>query len=158
MLMFTLGISCLTTSNLPWFTDLTFLCNIALYSIGPCFHHQSHPQPCLMQWNYEPCHVGPPKTDGSWWRVLTKCGPLEKGMANRFSIPAFRSPRSVWKGKKIGHWKMNSPGQQVPSMLLEISGEITPKEWRDRDKAKTTPSCGCDVMEVKSDAVKSNIA
>ena len=24
MLMFTLGISCLTTSNLPWFTDLTF--------------------------------------------------------------------------------------------------------------------------------------
>ena len=20
--------------------------------------------------------------DGSWWRVLTKCGPLEKGMAN----------------------------------------------------------------------------
>ena len=21
-----------------------FLCNIALYSIGPCFHHQSHPQ------------------------------------------------------------------------------------------------------------------
>ena len=22
--------------------------------------------------------VGPPKTDGSWWRVLTKCGSLEK--------------------------------------------------------------------------------
>ena len=35
-----------TTSNLPWFMDLTFqfLCNIALYSIGPCFYHQSHPQ------------------------------------------------------------------------------------------------------------------
>ena len=30
------------------------------------------PQPCLMQHNYEPCRVGPPKTDGSWWRVLTK--------------------------------------------------------------------------------------
>ena len=46
MLMFTLAISCLTTSNLPWFMDLTFLflCNIALYSIGPCFYHQSHPQ------------------------------------------------------------------------------------------------------------------
>ena len=26
------------------------------------------------------------KTDGSWWRVLTKCGPLEKGMAKHFSI------------------------------------------------------------------------
>ena len=24
--------------------------------------------------------------DGSWWRVLTKCGPLEKGLANHFSI------------------------------------------------------------------------
>ena len=46
MFTFTLAISCLTTSNLPWFMDLTsrFLCNIALYSIGPCFYHQSHPQ------------------------------------------------------------------------------------------------------------------
>ena len=24
--------------------------------------------------------------DGSWWRVLTKCGPLEKGLASHFSI------------------------------------------------------------------------
>ena len=46
MSMFTLATSCLTTSNLPWFMGLTsrFLCNIALYSIGPCFYHQSHPQ------------------------------------------------------------------------------------------------------------------
>ena len=45
MLTFTLAISCLTTSNLPRFMDLTFqvLCNIALYSIGPCFYHQSYP-------------------------------------------------------------------------------------------------------------------
>ena len=35
--------------------------------------------------------VGPPKTDGSWWRVLTKHGSLEKGMANHFSIPALRT-------------------------------------------------------------------
>ena len=27
-------------------------------------------QPCLTQWNYESCHVGPPKMDRSWWRVL----------------------------------------------------------------------------------------
>ena len=40
----------------------------------------------------EPCHVGPPKTNGSWWRVLTKCSPLEKGMANHFSILALRTP------------------------------------------------------------------
>ena len=32
--------------------------------------------------------MGPPKMDGSWWRGLTGCGPLEKGMANHFSILA----------------------------------------------------------------------
>ena len=29
---------------------------------------------------------------GSWWRDLTECGPLEKGMANHFSILALRTP------------------------------------------------------------------
>ena len=46
MSTFTVAISCLTNSNLPWFIELTsrFLCNIALYSIWPCFYHQPHPQ------------------------------------------------------------------------------------------------------------------
>ena len=37
------------------------------------------------------------KTGGSWWRGLTECGPLEKGMANHFSILALRIPWTVWK-------------------------------------------------------------
>ena len=37
------------------------------------------------------------------WSVLTKCGPLENGMANHFNILALRVPWTVWKGKKIGH-------------------------------------------------------
>ena len=41
--MFNLAISYLTMSNLPWFIDLRFLCNI-VYSIGLYFHHQTHPQ------------------------------------------------------------------------------------------------------------------
>ena len=41
------------------------------------------------QW---PCCVGPPKTGGSWWRDQTECGPLEKGMANHFSMLALRTP------------------------------------------------------------------
>ena len=49
----------------------------------------------------EPCCIGPPKMDGSWWRVLTKRGPLEKGTANHFSILALRTPSTVWKGKNI---------------------------------------------------------
>ena len=40
----------------------------------------------------KPCCVGPPKMDRSWWRVLTECGPLEKGIANHFSILALRTP------------------------------------------------------------------
>ena len=46
MLMFILAIPCLSTSNLPWFMDLTFQApvHIVLYSIGPCFQNQSLPQ------------------------------------------------------------------------------------------------------------------
>ena len=46
-------------------------------------------------------------------------------------------------------------------MLLEKCGEITPKKKRrrrDGAKTKTMPSCGCDGMEIKSDAIKSNVA
>ena len=41
--------------------------------------------------------MGPPKTGGSWWRGLTECGPLEKGMANHFSILALRNPMNSMK-------------------------------------------------------------
>ena len=33
--------------------------------------------------------------DGSWWRVLTKCGPLEKGMENQYSC--FENPMNRMK-------------------------------------------------------------
>ena len=45
-------------------------------------------------------------------------------MANLFSMLALRTPWTIWKDKKIGQWKKNSPGLQVPNMLLEINGEI----------------------------------
>ena len=48
--------------------------------------------------------------DGSWWRGLTECGPLENGMANYFSILALRTPWTIWKGKIIGYWKGELPG------------------------------------------------
>ena len=68
------------------------------------------PQPCLTQWNYEPCHVGPPKTDESWWRVLTKHGPLEKGMNGKpLQYSCLENPKNSMKRQKE-HWKRNSPG------------------------------------------------
>ena len=41
--------------------------------------------------------AGQPKTGGSWWRDLTECGPLEKGMASHFSILALRTPMNSMK-------------------------------------------------------------
>ena len=85
----------------------------------------------------------------------TKRGPLEKGMANHFSILALRTPRTVWKAKMTGHWKMNSPGWQVPNMLLEISGKITTERMKRRSQSKNNTELWMWlVMEVKSDAVK----
>jgi len=57
-------------------------------------------QACITQWSYEPCYAGPPKLDGSQWRVLTRHGPLEKEMATNSSILTWRTPWTVWKGKK----------------------------------------------------------
>ena len=46
MSAFTLAVSCLTTSNLPWFVDLTFQVPMQYCSLqhGSCFYHQSHHQ------------------------------------------------------------------------------------------------------------------
>ena len=42
--------------------------------------------------------VRPPKTGGSWWRALTECGPLEKGMANQYSC--LENPMNSMKRQK----------------------------------------------------------
>ena len=98
------------------------------------------------------------KNTYSRWRVLTKHGPLQKGMANHFHILALRNPWTVWKGKKIGHWMMKSPGKSVPNMILEISGEITLERKKRQSQTKNTQLWMWPVMEVNSDAVKNNVA
>ena len=55
--------------------------------------------------------------------------------------------------------KKNSPGQEVPNMLLEISGEITPERMKRQSQSKNNTQLWMWlVIEVKSDAVKSDIA
>ena len=70
--------------------------------------------------------LGQPKTGGSWWRGLTECGPLEKGMANHFSILALRTPWTVWKGKMIGYWK------ELPRSLG--AQHVTGDQWRNNSR------------------------
>ena len=43
--------------------------------------------------------MGPFMTDGSWGTVLTKGSPLEKGMANHFSILTLRNHEQYEKAK-----------------------------------------------------------
>ena len=53
---------------------------------------------------------------------------------------------------------MNSPARQVPNMLLEISGEITPERMKSWSQSKNNTQLGMQlVIEARFDAVKSNI-
>ena len=56
-------------------------------------------------------HIKQGYLQNTFKKILTECGPLEKGMANHFSILALRTPWTVWKGKMIRYWKRSSPGQ-----------------------------------------------
>ena len=56
---------------------------------------------CITHWIYEPCHAGPPKTDGSYWRVLTKCGPQEEGLATHSNILAWNLMDSMKRQKDM---------------------------------------------------------
>ena len=54
---------------------------------------------------------------------------------------------------------MNSSGWEVPSMLQEISGEITPEKSEEtKSKQKQHPAVDVTGDGLKSDAVKNNIA
>ena len=46
----------------------------------------------------------------------------------------------------------------MSNMLLEKSGEITPEQMKKQSQSESMPSCGCDMMEVKCNATKNNIA
>ena len=63
------------------------------------------------------------------------------------------------KRQKDRTLKDNSPGQQVPNMLLEKNGEITRERMKRLSQSKNkTQLWMWLVMEAKSDAVKNNIA
>ena len=55
----------------------------------------NHTRTTALSNSMKPRHAGQPKMGGSWWRGLTECGPLEKGMVNHFSILALRTMNSM---------------------------------------------------------------
>ena len=83
----------------------------------------------------------------------------------------FANGWTVWKGKKIWHWRMNAPGQQVPITATgeewrnntRKNEEMEPKQKKKQKRTKNKQKQSTQlwmwlVIEVKSDAVKSNIA
>ena len=114
---------------------------------------------CVTERNYEPYHARPLKMERSWWRVLTKCGQLEKGLATPFSILALRTPWTVWKGRKIGHWKMSLQVSRCPICYWGRTEKYLQKEWRGFEpKRKRNPVLDTSGGKGKYNAVKNSIA
>ena len=63
--------------------------------------------------------------DGSWWRGLTKHGPLEKGMANHFSV--LENPMNSMKRQKDRTLKDELP-KSVGAQYA------TGREWRNNSR------------------------
>ena len=115
---------------------------------------------CVTQWSHEPCHAGPAKMHGSWWRVLAKCGPLEEGMANHSSILAVGTHEQYEKAKShdTGIW---APGWKVSSLLLGKSGGplvVGPERTKQLDQSRNHAQLWMLlVVKVKSNSVKNSI-
>ena len=94
--------------------------------------------------------------DGSWWRVLTNCGPLEKGMANQYFC--LENPMNSMKRQNDGTLKNELP-RSVGAQYA------TGDQWRNNSrkndgmesKQNNTQLWMRLVMEARSSAVESNI-
>ena len=86
--------------------------------------------------------------DGSLWAVLTKCGPLEKGMANQYSC--LENPMNTMKRQKDRTWKDELP----KSVGVQYA---TGDQWRSNSKKNEEGKSKrkqCPVVDVTSDGSK----
>ena len=72
--------------------------------------------------------------DWSWCRVLTKRGPLEKGMANQYSC--LENPMNSMKKQKYRTLKDELHKSVGAHYATEISGEITPERMKGWSQSK----------------------
>ena len=74
------------------------------------------------------------------WRVMVersdRMWSTGEGNGKPLQYSCLENPMNSMKGKMIGYRKRNSPGQQVPNMLLEISGEMTPERMKGWSQSK----------------------
>ena len=115
-------------------------------------------QPCPTQWNYELSCVGPHKTDGSWWRVWTKHGQLEKEMAKHFSILSWEPHEQYEKTKRYDTERWIPQVSRCSICYWRRAEKQIKKEKESEPKGKQTQLWMCLVVRVKSNAIKNNIA
>ena len=92
----------------------------------PCMYcHAQFPQPCSRP-------RAPHATQDRWAMVESsdKIWSTEEGNGKPLQHSCLENTMNSKKGKNTGHWKMNSPGWQVPNMLLEISGQLNPERMK----------------------------
>ena len=73
--------------------------------------------------------------DGSWWRVLTKRGPLEKGMVNH-QYSCLENPMNSMKRQKDRTLKDELPRSVGAQYATEIDGELTPERMNRQSQSK----------------------
>ena len=66
----------------------------------------------------------------------------ENGKPLQYSC--LENPMNSMKRKKDRTLKDKLPRSELPNMLLEISGEITPERMKGWSQRKNSPSCGWD--------------
>ena len=82
-----------------------------------------------------------------------------EGNGKPLQYSCLENPMNSMKRQNDRIRKRNSPGQQVPNMLLEISGEIIPERMKGWSQSKNNTQLWMGlVIEARSDAIKSNIA
>ena len=91
------------------------------------------------------------------------------------SIPGLGKSPGEWNGNPLQYSCLENPmnsmkkqkdrilKDELPRLVdaqyaMQKSGEITPERMKRWSQSKTTPSCGYDVVELKSDAIKNDSA
>ena len=81
-----------------------------------------------------------------------------EGNGKSLQYSCLENPMNSMKRENHRTLKDDASGWQVPNMLLEINGEITPERMKGWSQSKTNTQLWMGlVMEVKSDVEKSNI-
>ena len=115
-------------------------------------------QPCLTQWNYEPYHIGPPNTDGSWWKFWQNVVHWRREWQTTSVFLPWEPHEQYEKAKRYDTERWTTQVCKVPKMLLEKDEEITPERTKRQNQSENNAQLWMWlVMEVKSDAVKNNI-